>query len=41
MRNTFKVFVGKQRKRPLGIPRSRSEDNIRMDLRDVRWDDVD
>jgi hypothetical protein len=28
-------------KRPLGCPRHRWVDNIRMDLREVGWDDVD
>jgi hypothetical protein len=30
-----------QEKRPLGRPRSRQEDNIRMDLRETEWEDVD
>jgi hypothetical protein len=34
--------VGKpERKRPLGRPRRRWEDNIRMDLREVGWERVD
>jgi hypothetical protein len=34
MRNAYKVLVGKpEGKRPLGGPRSRWEDNIRLDLR--------
>jgi hypothetical protein len=28
-------------KRPLGIPRRRSVDNMRMDLVEVGWGDVD
>jgi hypothetical protein len=33
--------VGKpEGKRPLGIPRRRLMDNIRMDLGEVGWDDV-
>jgi hypothetical protein len=36
MRNAYKIFVGKpEGKRPLGRPRHRWCDNIRMDLREV------
>jgi hypothetical protein len=28
-------------KRPLGIPRYRWVDNIKMDLREIRWDAMD
>jgi len=28
-------------KRPLGRPRRRWEDNIKMDLREIGWEDVD
>ena len=35
-RNAYRVLVGKPKsKRPLGRPRRRSEDNIKMDLREV------
>ena len=35
-RNAFRVLVGKpEGKRPLGRPRRRWEDNIKMDLREV------
>jgi hypothetical protein len=35
-RGTYRVLVGKpERRRPLGIPRRRWEDNIKMDLREV------
>ena len=35
-RNAYRVLVGKyEGKRPLGRPRHRWEDNIKMDLRDV------
>ena len=35
-RNTYRVLVGKpESKRPLGRPRRRWEDNIKMDLREV------
>jgi hypothetical protein len=37
-RNTYRLLVGK---RPLGRPRHRWVDNIRMDLGEVRWGDVD
>ena len=37
-RGAYKVLVGKpERSRPLGRPRRRLEDNIKMDLRDVGW----
>jgi hypothetical protein len=36
MRNTYKILVGKpEGKRPLGRPKRRWEDNIRMDLREI------
>ena len=38
-RNAYRVLVGKpEGKRPLGKPRRRWEDNIRMDLREVGCD---
>jgi hypothetical protein len=37
-RNVYKVLMGKsERKRPLGRPRRRWEDGIRMDLRKIGW----
>jgi hypothetical protein len=40
-RNAYRLLVGKPvRKRPLGRPRRRWVDNIRMDLREVEWGDV-
>jgi hypothetical protein len=37
-RNVYKVLVGKpERKRPLGRPRCRQEDGIRMDLMETGW----
>jgi hypothetical protein len=37
-RNAYKLLVGKpERKRPLGRPRRRWVDNIRMDLGEVGW----
>jgi hypothetical protein len=39
---TIRLLVGKpERKRPLGRPRRRWVDNIRMDLGEVEWGDVD
>jgi hypothetical protein len=41
-RNAYRLFVGKSEgKRPLGRPRRRWVDNIRMDLGEVGWGDVD
>ena len=38
-RNAYRVLVGKpESKRPLGRPRRRWEDNIKMDLREVGCD---
>jgi hypothetical protein len=40
--NAYRLLVGKpERKRPLGRPRCRWVDNIRMDLGEVGWSDVD
>jgi hypothetical protein len=37
-RGMYRVLVGKpEGKRPLGRPRCRWEDNIRMDLQEVGW----
>jgi hypothetical protein len=41
-RNAYRLLVGKPvRKRPLGRPRRRCVDIIRMDLGKVGWDDMD
>jgi hypothetical protein len=41
-RNVYKVLVGKpEGKRPLGRPRHRWEDGIRMDLREIVWGSVE
>jgi hypothetical protein len=41
-RNAYKILVGKpEEKRPLGRPRSRWEDNIRMNLREIGWGGMD
>jgi hypothetical protein len=37
-RGTYRVLVGKpEGRRPLRRPRRRKEDNIKMDLREVKW----
>jgi hypothetical protein len=37
-RNVYRVLMGKpEGKRPLGRPRHRWEDEIRMDLREIGW----
>jgi hypothetical protein len=42
VRNAHSILDEKfEGKRPLRIPRRRWEDNIRMDLREIRWEDVD
>jgi hypothetical protein len=41
-RNAYRLMVGKpEGKKPLGRPRRRWVDNIRMDLVEVGWGDVD
>jgi hypothetical protein len=41
-RKVYKVLVGKpEGKRPLGRPRRRCEDGIRMDLKEIALGDVD
>jgi hypothetical protein len=41
-RNAYRILVGKpEGKRPLGRPRRRWVDNIKMDLREVGWDGRD
>jgi hypothetical protein len=40
-RNAYRILVGKPGgKRPLGRPRSRWVDNIKMDLGEIGWDGV-
>jgi len=42
MRNAYRLLVGKPGgKRPLGRPKHRWEDNIRMNLREIGWEVVD
>jgi hypothetical protein len=41
-RNAYRLLVGRpEGKRPLGRPRRRWVDNIKMDLGEVGWGDVD
>jgi hypothetical protein len=41
-RNAYRILVGKpEGKRPLGRPRRRWVDNIKIDLREIGWDGVD
>jgi hypothetical protein len=41
-RNAYRILVGKpEGKRPLGKPRCRWVDNIKMDLREIGWNGVD
>jgi hypothetical protein len=41
-RKMYRVLMGKpEGKRPLGRPRRRWEDGIRMDLREIGWGSVD
>jgi hypothetical protein len=40
-RNAYKILVGNaEGKRPLGRPRRRWVDNIKMDLREIGWDGI-
>jgi hypothetical protein len=42
MRNSYNILVEKHDgKSPLGRPRRRQENNIRMDLREIGWKGVD
>jgi hypothetical protein len=41
-RHVYMILVGKSEgKSPLGRPRHRWVDNIKMDLREIRWDGMD
>jgi hypothetical protein len=41
-RNAYRIWVGKpEEQKPLRRPRRRSVDNIKIDLREIRWDGVD
>jgi hypothetical protein len=40
--NAYRILVGKlEGKRPLGRPRCRWEDNIRLDRREIGWGGMD
>jgi hypothetical protein len=40
--NAYRIFMGSpERKRPLGRPRRRWVDNIKMDLTEIGWDGRD
>jgi hypothetical protein len=42
MRNAYMILVGKpEGKRPLGSPRRRWVDNIKLDIREIGWDGMD
>jgi hypothetical protein len=41
-RGAYRILVGRpERRRPLGRPRLRGEDNIKMELQEVGWEGVD
>jgi hypothetical protein len=41
-RGAYRALVGKpEGRRPLGRPRRRCEDNIKVDLREVGWGSID
>jgi hypothetical protein len=41
-RRACRILVGKPKgRRPLGIPRHRWEDNIKMDFREIAWGGMD
>jgi hypothetical protein len=41
-KNAYRILVGKPKgRRPLGRPRRRWVDNIKIDLREMGWDGVD
>jgi hypothetical protein len=41
-RGAYRVLVGKPKgRRPLGRPRHRQKDNIKMNLREVGWGDIE
>jgi hypothetical protein len=42
IRNVYRILIGKAEwKRRIGGPRRRWEDNIRMDLTEIEWEDMD
>jgi hypothetical protein len=41
-RNAYRIFLGKpEGKRPLGRPRRRSVDNIKIDIKEMGWGGMD
>jgi hypothetical protein len=41
-RNAYRILVGKpEGRRPLGRPRHRWVDSIKMDVREIGWDGID
>jgi hypothetical protein len=41
-RNAYRILMGQpEGKRPLGKPRRRWVDNIKLDLREIGWDGMD
>jgi hypothetical protein len=41
-RGAYRILVGRpEGRRPIGRPRLRWEDNIKIDLQEVGWEDVD
>jgi hypothetical protein len=41
-RNAYRILVGKpEERRPLGRPRRRLVENIKIDLREIGWDGMD
>jgi hypothetical protein len=41
-RNAYMILAGKTKgKRPLGTPRCKWVDNIKMDLKEIGWDGMD
>jgi hypothetical protein len=41
-RNAYRILVGKpEGKRPLGRPRRRWVDNVKIDHREIEWDGMD
>jgi ribosome biogenesis protein Nip4 len=41
VRGAYNILVGRSERRPLRKPRRRWEDNIKMDLREIGFGDVD
>jgi hypothetical protein len=42
IRNAYRILLGKpEGKRPLGRPRRRLVDNIKINFREIEWDGID